>query len=767
MGHGADGRALRRSRIQALLALSATALLALSAIAASRSHAATPPPLVNYQGVLRDGADAPLTGNYDMTFGFFSAATGGAEIMVDQHGAATGNAVGVSGGLFDVLLGGGTVADGAGPGSYTSLDAVFRDHSEVWLEVRVAGETLVPRTRIPSAPYALSATTATTTSHAADAAQLAGQPPSHYLDSSATAQTKLGRVTFDNAGGAGRGIDATGPDGGGYFGDSDQSGFAYAGIGDYGLQGFGNSGGGYFQDPDSSGAAYVGSGHYGIQGYGDTAGGFFADNNGSGYAYVGFQDYGVRGLGTAAGGYFSDSNGTGFAYAGVGDIGLQGYGSYTGGYFDSTVASGYAYAGIGDIGVEAYGNGAGGFFRDVNGGSYGYVGYGAYKIYGTGTVSFVQNHPTQKDRVIVYAAPEGDEVAVYTRGSSRLSAGRADVALGETFALVANPDLGLTAHLTSRGDACLVYVREVSTDRLSVAADDPGCGEAAFDYLVYGLRIGFETLPIVQVKRDEAYLPTAATLAEFEAGQAETVASSALSRFRAMSERLAGAPADLSRANALAAQINAGREPWLAAFADARAREQAARGVERESALMPPERPDPGGVAPALLPAPASESAPALAPALVPALGPAPASAEDGGLHESVAVERRLESGTFMIVVEAVHAGDLLVLDEATPGALRRSSAQPGSTVIGVAAGPSRPTQHGALEAPVLTLGILAEVRADAGAGPIRPGDPLVTAPLPGHVMRPVDPVPVAVLGLAIDRLDAGTGTIRALLTSR
>ena len=38
-----------------------------------------------------------------------------------------------------------------------------------------------------------------------------------------------------------------------------------------------------------------------------------------------------------------------------------------------------------------------------------------------------------------------------TRGSARLTNGEAHVVLGGTFALVANPDLGLTAHLTPRG----------------------------------------------------------------------------------------------------------------------------------------------------------------------------------------------------------------------------------------------------------------------------------------------------------------------------
>jgi hypothetical protein len=65
--------------------------------------------------------------------------------------------------------------------------------------------------------------------------------------------------------------------------------------------------------------------------------------------------------------------------------------------------------------------------------------------------NFVQNHPTRPDLEVVYTVLEGDEATVYTRGYGRLVDGRAEVALGETFALVANPDLGLSAHLTPRG----------------------------------------------------------------------------------------------------------------------------------------------------------------------------------------------------------------------------------------------------------------------------------------------------------------------------
>ena len=102
-----------------------SALLFLLATGVSFSaHAASPPPLVHYQGVLRDNNDKPLTGTFDMTFGFYDAQNAGPQILVDAHTGAL--AVGATGGQFNVQLGSGTVSDGSGPGTYTALDQVCR-----------------------------------------------------------------------------------------------------------------------------------------------------------------------------------------------------------------------------------------------------------------------------------------------------------------------------------------------------------------------------------------------------------------------------------------------------------------------------------------------------------------------------------------------------------------------------------------------------------------------------------------------------------------
>jgi len=165
------------------LIIPALAMLGLCGIAAAGVE---PSPFMDYQGVLRDDAGAPLDGSFNMVFRFFDAETAGSEILVDQHLAAGTGAVSVSGGLFTVKLGGGAVVDGSGGGTYASLAEVFRDFEPVYLELQVSGETLSPRIEIVSAASALNAD------------HLDGRDSAGFLDTSATSQTKDGDLTLNS-----------------------------------------------------------------------------------------------------------------------------------------------------------------------------------------------------------------------------------------------------------------------------------------------------------------------------------------------------------------------------------------------------------------------------------------------------------------------------------------------------------------------------------------------------------------------------------------
>ncbi|HPR63094.1 MAG TPA: hypothetical protein PK014_02635 [Thermoanaerobaculia bacterium] len=149
------------------------------------SAASTPPDTLSYQGVLRDDQGHPLDGTYDMVFSFFTLDTGGDEILIDEHKVAGTGGVTVSAGFFTVALGSGNILDGSGDGEYLSLLEMIRNFSDIWLQVKVQSEMLMPRVRLHSSPFAL------------NASSLAGRDPSEFLDISASSQTKHGPLSID------------------------------------------------------------------------------------------------------------------------------------------------------------------------------------------------------------------------------------------------------------------------------------------------------------------------------------------------------------------------------------------------------------------------------------------------------------------------------------------------------------------------------------------------------------------------------------------
>ncbi|WP_456449139.1 S-layer homology domain-containing protein [Thiolapillus sp.] len=363
------------------------------------------------------------------------------------------------------------------------------------------------------------------------------------------------------------GVYAEGNDYGGYFKDADNSGYANVGIGERGIEAYGNGSGGYFQDLDSSGYAYIASGDYGINAYGNTAGGYFKDADNSGYAYVGHGNRGIEAYGSEMGGHFKDSNDTGETWLGWGDTGIEAFGTLGGKFTNQNagvkveLATGsrgisafstnggvagtftyltgdpntktYAWLATSSYGITATGTTAGGHF-DLQNGAYANVAYSSYKIQGSGSVAFIQNHPEHDDEVIVYNSPEGDEVATYTRGSAQLVNGEARIPLGETFKWVTNPDIGLTAHLTPRGAWAALYVAELDTHEILVKAAPGSPQDARFDYIVYGLRIGFEDTTIVQKKTRESRIPSMEAHRQSIETHPELARYTALSRYARM-----------------------------------------------------------------------------------------------------------------------------------------------------------------------------------------------------------------------------------------
>ncbi len=124
---------------------------------------AAPPPLVPFQGVLRNTAGQPVSdGAYTLTTRLYASGIGGAPVFEEIHIGTV-----VADGVFARSLGGGSTVNGS-----PLLSAkLVTDHAELWVEIQVEAEPPLPRTRLLSVPYALMAT---------HAEYFGGLPPSAY-----------------------------------------------------------------------------------------------------------------------------------------------------------------------------------------------------------------------------------------------------------------------------------------------------------------------------------------------------------------------------------------------------------------------------------------------------------------------------------------------------------------------------------------------------------------------------------------------------------
>lgn len=400
----------------------------------------------------------------------------------------------------------------------------------------------------------------------------------------------------------------------------------------------------------------------------------------------------------------------------------------------------------------------------------------------TGTKSFIQNHPLRDDLSIVYVALEGDEAGTYTRGSGRLGGGVARLALGETFAWVTNPEIGLTVQVTPRGAWANLYVESVTTSELVVRGPDGS--EAEFDYIVHGLRIGHESHPVVTGRRFEAPVPSMASdLAALE-GREELLALTPLERFRRSS-----APAASAGAGASAV---AGRGPAAEALREAIGTVDVTREEDplasRTAASTPPP-PDPSGLSGSAERAPEE-------PGGADRAGPGARAASlldaEGDLRARSFRPLAAELAAALPVGEPVELGDVLVADPERPGRLRVARLESDPAVVGIVSGdpgvllgssgrleapgermvsePSAPqetvVQDGTRRAPVAFSGVVG-CKVDAGYGSIRVGDLLTTSATPGHAKRADDPLIGTIVAKALEPLEEGTGRIKVLVMLR
>jgi hypothetical protein len=127
-----------------------------------------------------------------------------------------------------------------------------------------------------------------------------------------------------------------------------------------------------------------------------------------------------------------------------------------------------------------------------------------------GSKNFVQPHPTDDTKKIVYVAAEAGEALTMARGISKTENGIAVVKLPDHFALVTSDEAPVTVQLTVEGAPALVYIVSKSKQAIEVKmkeSDYREFSDVTFHYFVQGIRDGFEDHIAVQdltAESDEA-----------------------------------------------------------------------------------------------------------------------------------------------------------------------------------------------------------------------------------------------------------------------
>jgi hypothetical protein len=117
--------------------------------------------------------------------------------------------------------------------------------------------------------------------------------------------------------------------------------------------------------------------------------------------------------------------------------------------------------------------------------------YGGLTV--AGNKNFVTPHPTDPTRQIAFVSLEGPESGTYFRGTAHLVAGYAEIAVPESFRLVTSGQ-GLTAVATPTGSAASIYCASKSLDKIVFQ----GSADVDFDYMVNGVRAGYENYAPIQ-----------------------------------------------------------------------------------------------------------------------------------------------------------------------------------------------------------------------------------------------------------------------------
>ena len=161
-------------------------LLVVPSLAApSRAPSATSTSTVSYQGRLADSGGLPITGKQNMEFRLYDAPTGGVPLWTEMW--TGGNAVDVSDGLFNVMLG----------SMDNTLASAIQGYDELYLGITVGTDSeMSPRVQLGSVPFSMQAMTvpdgAITSAKLADDAVTSSKITSGAVGSSEIASSAVG-----------------------------------------------------------------------------------------------------------------------------------------------------------------------------------------------------------------------------------------------------------------------------------------------------------------------------------------------------------------------------------------------------------------------------------------------------------------------------------------------------------------------------------------------------------------------------------------------
>lgn len=120
----------------------------------------------------------------------------------------------------------------------------------------------------------------------------------------------------------------------------------------------------------------------------------------------------------------------------------------------------------------------------------------------SGSKNFIQPDPADDRKEIVFYSLEGPESGTYVRGTSRLVRGEAVVELPELFGKVTSSTAPITAQVTPLDECNGLRVVQRTAKRMVVRELAGGRSNASFDWLVHGIRAGYEDSPTWRYKTD-------------------------------------------------------------------------------------------------------------------------------------------------------------------------------------------------------------------------------------------------------------------------